>query len=216
MRTIAIVPVKRFALAKQRLAERLDPEQRAALAEAMVTDVLNALVLARELAGVLVVTNEPAVAAVAERLGAEVVGDPAEAGQSAAAGVGVARALRAGCERVLLVPGDCPGLDSAEVDRMLRAPMAERAVVVVPDRHGTGTNALVLSPPDVVEPSFGPGSFERHRALATAADVPCSVARPATLLLDIDTPADLATLLAGPSERAPRTRAAYGRALVST
>ncbi|HUB76049.1 MAG TPA: NTP transferase domain-containing protein, partial [Solirubrobacteraceae bacterium] len=140
MRTLAVVPVKRFALAKSRLSERFEPEQRAALMAAMVADVLAALVTSRELAGVLTVTNEPAVVALAERLGAGVEPDRREAGQSAAAAIGVAAGLREGYERVLLAPGDCPALDRDELDELLRA--HPEPVVVVPDRHGTGTNAL--------------------------------------------------------------------------
>ncbi|MGD0198308.1 MAG: 2-phospho-L-lactate guanylyltransferase [Solirubrobacteraceae bacterium] len=213
METLAILPVKRFALAKQRLSERLRPEDRRALAEAMVTDVLAVLVVAKRLNGVLVVTNEPAVAAVAQRLGAEVTPDRAEAGQSAAASIGVAEALRRGVARVLLVPGDCPALDGDELDELLAHDASGARVVIVPDRHGQGTNALLLSPPDVIEPAFGPGSFERHSSLAASAGAECVVARPPTLLLDIDTPADLAALLAGPQHRATRTRAAYAAAL---
>jgi len=213
MRTLAVLPVKRFALAKQRLGERLSPEQREALAKAMVKDTLSALMVVSELDGVLVVTNEPSVAAVAQGLGALVAADPTESGQSDAAAVGIAQALARGIERVLLVPGDCPALDSEEVAALLRAPTGERSVLVVPDRHGAGTNALLLSPPDVIEPGFGPGSFERHRERAAQAAAELTVARPATLLLDIDTPADLAALLDGPSWRAPRTRSAYTAAL---
>jgi 2-phospho-L-lactate guanylyltransferase len=90
----------------------------------------------------------------------------------------------------------------------------------VPDRHGTGTNGLLLTPPDAISPSFGPGSFERHRALALAAGLPCRVERPPSLLLDIDTGADLAALRErltaeepeGRRVRASRTRAVLGRA----
>ena len=73
---------------------------------------------------------------------------------------------RLGADRALLVPGDCPALDPGEVSALLAhtAP-----VVIVPDRHGTGTNALLLAPPDAIAPSFGPGSFARHAALAGAA-----------------------------------------------
>jgi len=209
METLAILPVKRFVLAKQRLGARLPVAARVALAEAMVSDVLAALVGARELAGVLVITNERVVASIAERLGARVVADPAEAGQSAAASVGVVAAVRAGLARVLLVPGDCPALDSDELDDLLADSAAGPRVVIVPDRHGHGTNALLLTPPDVIAPAFGPESFERHRRLAAAAGARCEIARPDTLLLDIDTPADLAALLADPRQRAPRTRAAY-------
>jgi 2-phospho-L-lactate guanylyltransferase len=73
-------------------------------------------------------------------------------------------------------------------------------VAIVPDRHGTGTNALLLTPPDAFAPSFGPGSFARHRALAGDA---CRVAELPSLMHDVDTPEDLRTLPSG----APRTRA---------
>ena len=81
--------------------------------------------------------------------------------------------------------------------------------MIVPDRHGTGTNALLLTPPDVIEPAFGPGSFARHRAVG-GGHGPASPNLP-SLTLDIDTPEDLATLLAG-SAAAPRTRALLGEA----
>ena len=125
--------------------ERLSDEQRQAIAEAMVTDVLSALATSRELAGVLVITNEDLVVPIAERLGAQVEPDSREGGQSAAATIGIERALRDGFERVLLLPGDCPALDRDELDELLSRP--REPVVIVPDRHGTGTNALLLAPP---------------------------------------------------------------------
>ena len=81
--------------------------------------------------------------------------------------IGFGYALEKGFDRALLVPGDTPLLDPHEVDDLLAT--RERrglAAVVVPDRHGTGTNALLLAPPDAIEPSFGPGSLERHLAAA--------------------------------------------------
>jgi 2-phospho-L-lactate/phosphoenolpyruvate guanylyltransferase len=212
VRTLAILPVKRFGLAKQRLAERLGPAQREALAQAMVSDVLGALATSRRLDGVLVITNEPALAAIAKPLGATIAPDRRDAGQSAATAVGAAYAKRKGYARVLMVPGDCPALERDELDALLDAHTESPSVVIVPDRHGTGTNALLLAPPDIIAPAFGPGSFERHRELAAAAGVACAVARPETLLLDIDTAADLAALMAGSRRRAPRTRAAYAAA----
>jgi len=91
-----------------------------------------------------------------------------------------------GIERVLCVPGDCPTLDPAELNALLRADSAgggEREVVIVPDRHGTGTNGLLLAPPDAIAPSFGPGSCERHRALALAAGQRLVVAASARKLI---------------------------------
>jgi 2-phospho-L-lactate guanylyltransferase len=214
MRTAAILPVKRFARAKQRLGESVADELRAALARAMVADVLLALAQTDAIERTIIVTGERSVAATAGELGAIVVEDDADSGQSAAATLGVHRALADGLERVLCVPGDCPALDPAELELLLSGDYGERAVVIVPDRHGTGTNGLLLSPPDAIAPSFGPDSCERHRALARAAGLTAHVQRPTSLLLDIDTGADLAVLrerLAEISARAQRTRAVLGQ-----
>jgi 2-phospho-L-lactate/phosphoenolpyruvate guanylyltransferase len=192
MRTAAILPVKSFARAKQRLGASVADPLRNALAQAMVADVLRALSQSSAIEATIVVTREPAVARAALAQGAAVVEDPLEQGQSAAVLLGVRRALSEGVERVLCIPGDCPALDPRELDALLER--TDAGVVIVPDRHGLGTNGLLLSPPDAIEPSFGADSCERHRALAAAAGVSCRVERPASLLLDIDTGADLAAL----------------------
>jgi 2-phospho-L-lactate/phosphoenolpyruvate guanylyltransferase len=222
MRTAAILPVKSFAIAKQRLGASVADSTRLRLASAMVDDVLAALHATAAIELLVVVTRERTVAMAARQLGAIVVPDGEESGQSAAAVLGLERAIAAGIERALLVPGDCPALEPAELtDLLSHAPGATAEVVIVPDRHGTGTNGLLLSPPDVISPSFGPGSYARHRELAAAAGVACRVERPPSLLLDIDTGEDLTELrerLARSTERvdAPRatcTRAALDRLL---
>jgi len=194
MRTLAILPVKRFELAKTRLSEQLRADQRRRLAQAMVTDVLDALVSSPQLSGVLVVTNEPAVSALARTRDAAVMADPAESGQSAAALLGIGHALAGGYERVLLVPGDCPALDSPTLAALLDRPTSALAVTIVSDRAGSGTNALLLAPADAIAPSFGPDSFARHRALAAAAGADWHEAPLPALRLDIDTPEDLEAL----------------------
>ena len=216
MRTAAILPVKRFARAKQRLGASVAEQLRLALAQAMVADVLLALAQTDAIAETILVTGERSVAAAAREQGAIVIEDDDERGQPAAAALGVARALAEGIERVLCVPGDCPTLDPAELHALLALDVADPTpgVVVVPDRHGTGTNGLLLSPPDAISPSFGPGSCERHLQLARAAGVACRVERVPSLLLDIDTGADLDVLrarLAAHPARATRTRAVLGQ-----
>src|SRR5215211_5188750 len=165
MRTAAVLPVKSFGRAKQRLGAAVQQPARAGLAAAMVGDVLAALGRVEALGDVIVVTAEPRAAA-ARAAGAHVVHDPGETGQSDAAALGVAAAVARGAARALLVPGDCPSLDSGEVAALLTG---DGSVVIVPDRHGTGTNALLLTPPEVMAPAFGPGSFARHTARAAAA-----------------------------------------------
>jgi 2-phospho-L-lactate/phosphoenolpyruvate guanylyltransferase len=214
MRTAAVLPVKRFALAKQRLGASVAEELRFELARAMVADVLLALARTASVECTIVVTGEEEVATSARAQGALIVRDETETGQSAAVTLGITRAQRDGFERVLCIPGDCPALEPAELEALLGPAGGEPEVVIVPDRHETGTNGLLLSPPDAILPSFGPGSCERHRALARAAGVTCRLERPPSLLLDIDTGADLAALrerLSGEATRASRTRAVLGQ-----
>jgi 2-phospho-L-lactate guanylyltransferase len=213
MHTVAVLPIKSFSHAKQRLGVALGDDDRRQLARAMVGDVLDALARVPRLDGVVVVTREPLAAEAAREAGAFVVTDEAEAGQSAAAARGIEAAVSRGAKRVLLVPGDCPALDPAEVDSLLAAASERRSaaeVVIVADRHGTGTNALLLTPPTVMEPSFGPGSQARHAAGAQAAGADLHIAELTSLEHDVDTAADLAavrTLLGSPDDRATRTRA---------
>jgi 2-phospho-L-lactate guanylyltransferase len=212
VRTAAVLPVKSYARAKQRLGDAIGDRQE--LAAAMVADVLDALAAVPEIDHVVVVTAEPLAARAAEDAGATVVDDPDEAGQSAAAARGIDAALVRGAERVLLVPGDCPTLDPREVATLLER---RGGVVIVPDRHGSGTNALLLEPPQVMPPSFGAGSFARHAALAWAAGADVKVAELPSLGLDVDTPADLAALRAALETRpdtAARTRAVLHAATV--
>lgn len=196
MKTVAVLPVKRFAEAKQRLGERLGGGSRRALAEAMVSDVLTALRRAQRVDEVVVVTAEHSAEALAHAHEAHAIGDPAEPGHSAAAAHGVAWALQRGATRALLVAGDCPTLNPRELDELLAPTAAGPQVIVVPDRHGTGTNALVLSPPAAIRPSFGPGSRARHEQAAHEAGAEYLVAEPRTLLLDVDTAGDLDALAA--------------------
>jgi 2-phospho-L-lactate guanylyltransferase len=184
---------------------------RTALAQAMFRDVISTLQKVPDLDEIAVVTADRAAAAVASGVGAAVLLDTVQAGQSAAALVGIRYALDNGYDRVLLVPGDTPLLEPDEVAGLISG---AHPLVVVPDRHGTGTNALVISPPDAMEPSFGPGSRARHEAAAAASGLPHRVERVAGLALDVDTPEDLAELAAALAARrggAPSTRGALNQ-----
>jgi 2-phospho-L-lactate guanylyltransferase len=189
----AILPVKRFDDAKRRLSAGLDDDRRRAVAAAMLGDVLEAIGEARMIERTILVSGDPEAQELASRAGAEVVPDPADEGHVEAALAGVARAEVEGAERVVLLPGDCPLLDSRELDRLL-TDVPERYVAIVPDRHGEGTNALVLSPPGAIRPAFGEGSRARHEAAAREAGVPFAVEEVGSLALDLDTPADLIAL----------------------
>lgn len=191
MRTFAILPVKSFAAAKTRLAADLGVPQ-PELAEEMAARVL------RELCGssverVLVVTRERRVMDLADEAGAEIVEEAELHGHSAAAVLGIRRALELGAERVLLAAGDCPLLTAAAVDALL-ARHTGPGVVILADRHGTGTNGLLLCPPTAIPPAFGMGSRERHAELAYRAGVPWVVEDVPAFAFDVDTADDLAAI----------------------
>ena len=181
---------------------------RNALAQAMFSDVLNTLRRVPGLDEVAVVTGDRAAESAASGERVTVLHDAAQSGQSDAALIGIRHALETGCDRAVLVPGDTPLLQPGDVAGLITA---AAGVLIVPDRHGTGTNALVLSPPDAIEPSFGPDSCARHVAAAEAAGVPYRVEEVPGLSLDVDTPGDLAELAAaleGRRGQAPSTRGA--------
>jgi len=174
--------------------------------------VLEAIGETRSIERTIIVTSEPAAAELSAAAGAEVLDDPGEGGHSGAAFAGVARAEELGAECAILLPGDCPLLDPRELERLLTG-VPGRYVAVVPDRHGTGTNALVLSPPNAIAPAFGEGSCARHVAAARDAGIPYLVEELPSLGLDLDTPADVIALtrvLEADRSRGRRTAKALG------
>jgi 2-phospho-L-lactate guanylyltransferase len=190
---LAILPVKRFDAAKQRLSEGLDPSVRRALVEAMFSDVLVALRRCTLVDQLLVVSSDHGAQRIAGGYGAIVLADEQQ-GHNQAAALGLEHARELGVERALLVPGDCPLLDPAELDALISRPAGRRSALIVPDRHGTGTNALLLTPVDSLTPSFGPGSRDRHESTARAAGLEVQTVEVASLALDVDTPDDLSAV----------------------
>lgn len=219
MRATAIIPVKRFGDAKQRLLEALDPQARATLVQAMLADVLAAVSDAALVERVVVVTGERRAERIALRQAQrvttpiEVLREPDDRGQPAAATLGIIRAIALGAGCVVLLPGDCPLLDPAELDAALER-MRDGRVTVVPDRHGSGTNALLLAPPDAIGPAFGAGSRARHADRAKRAGHEVAIEELNSLALDVDTSDDLdamAEMLAKAPARAPATAAELQR-----
>lgn len=193
MSTFAILPMKTFDAAKSRLSPDVSAGARKAMAEAMFSDVITALRRTVAIDQILVVTNDRQGERIAGGHGANVLADTGESHNEAAT-IGINQALRRGATRVLLVPGDCPLLDPEELTELLAYKVTAPSALIVPDRHGDGTNALLLSPPTALKPAFGEGSCERHFQLATAQGTAPEVVAVRSLALDIDTPDDLAEL----------------------
>lgn len=205
-RTWALVPLRGLEDAKTRLGPELDAEERLVLVLAMARRTLAATREARSIAGVVLVTADPAAARLAETYGARAIVQRLP-GLNAALREARTAALAAGASAILVLPIDLPAISSTAIDELVAGASAAAVVagassvgtagtsgrplvVAVPDRHGTGTNALLVSPPTAIEPAFGEGSFIAHRAAAANAGA-SFVERAGPLTLDVDTPADL-------------------------
>lgn len=194
----AVVPFKGTAQAKQRLAPVLSSAQRQDLAFAMLRDVLQALTAVPELAGILLVSVDPAAAALAAKFGAQVSSAQASAGHTAAV-MGAAHQLAGEHLGLLTVPGDIPLVEAHDIRELLAAQRAAPAFTIVPARDQMGSNAILCSPAGALPLRFGDNSFFPHLAAAEARGVEPQVIDMPRIALDIDTPEDLALFLATPS-----------------
>ena len=193
-RVVALVPVRSLSGAKSRLGEPLDPEERADLILALLRRTVDAARAARRLAGVLVVSRDPELLERARAMGAVTVRQETDGLNEALV---EARLAAGAATAVVALPADLPGITAAAIDRL--AETAEQAlrespdrpvVVLVPDRHGSGTNALLLAPPGAIDFRFGEGSRAAHAAAAGAAGA-TYLELDGPLSFDVDTPDDL-------------------------
>lgn len=196
-RLVALVPVRGLEVAKSRLGEALDAEERRALVERLLARTIAAAEAAPGVTAVAVVSPDPAALELATGLGAAAV---REAGEGLNEGLAAGRdwVLAGGADALLVVPADLPGVSAGGLAALVEASRAAAAagppgrpvVILVTDRAGDGTNALLLAPPDAIPFRFGPGSRAAHAAAARAAGA-AYVEVSGPLDLDLDTPDDL-------------------------
>jgi 2-phospho-L-lactate guanylyltransferase len=191
----AVIVARVGPRAKSRLAAALEPDQRRQLALAMLADVLHICTSsAAPLSGVVAVVDDAAARQLAERHGALSVED-AGGDMNAAARLGLRAASAHAARTAIVLPGDIPLLSAADLQALLQAADdAPRAVVIGASRDGQGSNALLLRPADVIQPTFGPPSVDRHLRLGQSAGAVTHVVSNLGLALDVDTPQDLAAL----------------------
>ena len=213
MKISALIPVKGFRNAKQRLSPLLNAAEREQLAELMFRDVLRQVLAAQGLVETVVVTGNDYVYEIATTMGARCIREAAESGETAA--VDFARlALKSDKhEAVLILPGDMPLMRAQDIEQVLAqipdgaaAPFA----LLVPSHDRMGTNALVLAPPDLIKLRFGYDSFSYHMSQVSAQGLPLRFFENARIALDIDEPKDLERFLSfgdedGDSARAVRS-----------
>ena len=191
----AVVPVKEFEGAKRRLSSCLSADERRTLARTMLEDVLDALSAVEQLAGVLVVTVDPAATSLATRYGARIVTESAPEGHTGAVTAAARLLVREGRAGMMTMPGDIPRLSPAEIAATLTAHRAAPAFTIVPAHDDLGSNTIICSPPDAVPLRFGEDSFYPHLDVARAHGIDPLIVRHPGIGMDIDNPVDLVTFL---------------------
>ena len=187
----AIVPVKPLRYGKSRLAEVLTPEERMDLNRRMLAHTLDTLTAMPEIEHVLVVSRDQAALALAREYGARTVQESGTPKLNVALARATVVAKNYATRGVLIVPADLPLVTSEDVRAMLEHAVEPPVVVVAPDRHRQGTNALLVCPAGLIEYEFGPGSFQRHCERAYRAGARLEVCELPSLALDMDLPEDL-------------------------
>ena len=210
MKVSALIPVKGFSNAKQRLSPLLDAADRELFAEVMFRDVLKQVLKARGLVETYVVTGDSKVAEIATSLGAQLIREKAEKGETDAVDFARSELKQLGREAVLIIPGDMPLVRSADIEEVL-AQIPEGAgfpfALLVPSHDRMGTNALLLAPPDIIKLRFGYDSFTYHMSQVSAQGLPLRFIENERLALDIDEPKDLERFLSFGFEDGESTRA---------
>ena len=190
---VAVLPVKNPADSLTRLAGLLSPEEREELARRMYYRTLAVLGTVSRIDELIIVSTDHTVLDAARSAGAHVLEEADQVSHSSSAERGSAMALDLGAKTVLSAAIDVPLAAPIEYEELLEIAsfLEPRGLIVVPSLDGTGTNALVRTPPDVIVSSFGPGSFVRHESAGIRAGADVRAMRPPGVVLDLDTPDDL-------------------------
>jgi 2-phospho-L-lactate guanylyltransferase len=190
-----LLPLKEIRNAKKRLAGVLSAEERQGLAQAMAEDVLRAVREVRRADRIFMVTSEETAIRAAEAARWEFIREDVQISESASVDFASHWCEERGVTSVLRLPLDLPLVQPGDIDALLALEITAPACAMVPSRDGTGTNALLRTPPTLFVSKFGEGSFAKHRAAAQRAGAHVVLIRNARLELDVDDPADLRALL---------------------
>ncbi len=192
MRLAAAIPMKPLSLAKARLRPGLDDAARQKLAADMLRHVLTTIASCRLVTARGIVSADPAALALARDYDFDAIDEATPEGYNQAVSRAIAWAQTRRCDALLILPADLPFLTTADICHLARlAHLHDRAVVIAPDAAESGTNALLLRPPDVIQPAFGSNSFHRHKKLAQTAKSVTLFFYSSTIARDIDWPEDL-------------------------
>ena len=192
---VLLIPVKDPTHAKTRLAELLTEDERRRLAWAMFEDVSRAIVNARKPDRVVMVTSFTPAIERARSLGWEVLIEESQNSDSASVDWASRILSERGFETVMRLPADLPLVRGEDIDELLSIELDSPGALLVPSRDGTGTNAIIRTPPALFPSRFGPNSLALHKQEAARVGVECVIVNNGRIGLDIDEPPDVELLL---------------------
>ncbi len=187
----AIIPVKPLRRGKSRLSGVLSPEARTALNHYLLSNTLEILATVPEIEYTLVVSRDPEALTIARDFGARTVQEQGSPQLNTALTRATMVALSHSVQGVLIIPADLPLLTVDDIHEVVRRAVNPPVVVITPDRHKLGTNALLISPPGLIQYEYGPGSYQRHCEQAEKAGARLEICERGSVALDIDFPEDL-------------------------
>ena len=190
-----LLPVKDLNSAKKRLMGVLTPEERFALAGAMLGDTIRAVRGARRAEKIFVVTNYQPVMQSARENHWEILPEEKQISESHSVDAASRICEQRGVTALLRLPLDVPLVQASDIDDLLAVECEDRALVIVPSRDGTGTNAILRTPPTLFPSHFGRGSFAKHVGEAERIGARVIFRRSTRLEMDVDDETDLRALL---------------------
>ena len=190
-----LLPIKDLSHAKKRLADVLSPEERFCLAQAMLADTARAVRGVRRAERIFVVTSYPPAMQLAEENGWKIIREHQQISESHSVDYASKHCDQQGVTALLRLPLDLPLIRAADIEELLAADFYSPALVIVPSRDGTGTNAMLRTPPTLFPSHFGPGSFAKHLAEARTVNAQVTVRRNPRVEMDVDDESDLRALL---------------------
>jgi 2-phospho-L-lactate guanylyltransferase len=185
----AIIPVKMFVAAKSRLETLLSETERKQLCQSMLEDVLQTLNAMKEIQGLVVVSNDQTIREIAKKYEANYLKET-KSDLNHAISEAIDWCLRRTVRSVLIIPSDIPLIQPDDFKGMFNF-NNEKSMVIVPSKEGSGTNALLLTPPTVIPTFFGLNSFYEHLMKASTLKVKSYIYRSSNIEFDIDTETDL-------------------------
>jgi 2-phospho-L-lactate guanylyltransferase len=191
MLTWAIIPIKPLYQGKSRLSGIIDQQDRIKFNKKLLAHTLKIVTSCKQIAGVILVTKDRSLRSLVKKSNVRLLIEESESDLNSAINLGISKAIEYDADSVIIIPSDLPLLNKVEIGKIIELLASQNGLVIVPDRHFSGTNLLFVRPALKDIYCFGENSFEKHKDMGRKAGLEVKVYDSKNLCLDIDLPEDL-------------------------